>query len=336
MIRPPRLEPGQVVGIVSPSWGGAGAFPQRTAQGVRALEGLGYRVRIGQYALNQRGHVSDSAAHRVADLHAMFRDPEVGAIVAAIGGDHACHLLPHLDHDLIAAHPTILTGFSDITVLNLAIWTRCALVTFNGPALLTDFAEAPAMFDYTRDHFLRVVSRPEAAGPIHPAPAWTEERMEWADPETVAAPRSLKPSPGWQWLRAGRAEGPLIGGCLESMQHLRGTPDWPDFDGAILFIETSEESPSPATVDGILMDYENMGVLQQISALLVGRPMGYTDHQKAQLREILLERTAPFDLAVVSDMDFGHTSPQFTLPIGVRARVDSDRRCFEIIEPAVS
>lgn len=178
LLKPPRLRPGAAVGIVSPSWGGAGAFPQRYLSGVSQLECMGYVVRTGVHALNQRGYVSDTPANRASDLHALFADPQVGAIVSAIGGDHACHLINQLDYDLIRAHPKILCGFSDVTVLNVALWTVCGLVTFNGPALLTDFAEYPAMFDYTRDHWLRVVAQPQPPGPILPAACWTEEYLE--------------------------------------------------------------------------------------------------------------------------------------------------------------
>ena len=131
------------------------------------------------------------------------------------------------------------------------------------------------------------------------------------------------------------AEGVLIGGCLESLQHLRGTPYWPDWDGAILFFETSEEVPSPAEVDGILTDYENMGVSSQLRGMLVGRPMGYSAVDNEQLRRAILERTAAYGFPVVTDMDFGHTAPQFTLPVGCRARIDVRRRRFEILEGAV-
>jgi muramoyltetrapeptide carboxypeptidase LdcA involved in peptidoglycan recycling len=144
------------------------------------------------------------------------------------------------------------------------------------------------------------------------------------------------PSPGWTWLKSGRGEGPLIGGCIESLQHLRGTRFWPDFAGAILFLETSEEKPTPATVDGILMDYENMGVLAQLNGLLVGRPMAYSDEEKQALREVLLERCARFEFPIVCDMDFGHTSPQLTLPIGVRAQIDADALQVAIVEAATT
>lgn len=131
------------------------------------------------------------------------------------------------------------------------------------------------------------------------------------------------------------AEGVLIGGCLESLQHLRGTPYWPDWDGAVLCFETSEEVPSPAEVDGILTDYENMGVSSQLRGMLVGRPMGYSAVDKEQLRRAILERTAAYGFPVVTDMDFSHTAPQFTLPVGCRARIDVRRRRFEILEGAV-
>ena len=122
MIRPPRLQPGDTVGLVSPSWGGAGMFPHRVERGVQHLRSLGFKVRIGPHALNQLGFVSDTPQNRVDDIHSMFGDPEVKAVVAAIGGDHSCHLLPLLDFDLIRKNPKIFMGFSDITVLNVAIW----------------------------------------------------------------------------------------------------------------------------------------------------------------------------------------------------------------------
>ena len=146
----------------------------------------------------------------------------------------------------------------------------------------------------------------------------------------------MEESPGWSWLRSGISEGVLVGGCIESLQHLRGTRYWPNLDGAILFLETSEEAPSPARVDGILMDYENMGVLEGLAGLLFGRPMSYSESDKEALRQVVAERTAGFDFPVICDMDFGHTAPQFILPIGCRARIDSQALTFSILETAVS
>ncbi|MCP5059193.1 MAG: hypothetical protein GY937_21010 [bacterium] len=107
-LKAPSLRPGDVVGIVSPSWGGAGVFPHRVERGVAKLESLGFRVKLGRHALEHHGFVSDTAENRVADLHEFFADEEVRAVIAAIGGDHACHLLPLLDYGKLRARPTIL------------------------------------------------------------------------------------------------------------------------------------------------------------------------------------------------------------------------------------
>ena len=336
MLKPRKLQPGDTIGIVSPSWGGAAAFPHRVKNGVAYLESQGFIVELARHANEQLGFVSDTAENRAADIHDMFERPEVAAIIAAIGGDHSCHLLPHLDFALIRDNPKIFMGYSDITVLNVAIWNECGLVTFNGPALITDFAEYPQPLPYTVESFRRTVLTPEAAGRIEPSPQWTEEILNWREQLDLTRPRRLEQSPGWSWLRGGVSEGVLIGGCIESLQHLRGTSYWPDFEGAILFLETSEEAPSPARVDGILMDYENMGVFSNLTGLLFGRPMAYSDDQKEMLRQVIVERTASYSFPVVSDMDFGHTAPQFLLPIGCRARIDSDEQSVTILEAAVS
>jgi len=335
MIKPEQLKHGDTVGIVSPSWGGAAAFPHRVEQGIRYLQSLGFHVKLAPHALNQHGFVSDTPENRVEDIHDMFSDPGVKAIIAAIGGDHSCHLLPLLDFDLIADNPKIFMGYSDITVLNVALWRKTGLVTFNGPAFITDFGEYPRMLAYTEKYFLEAVAEADPIGVIEPSTHWTEEFQDWDEKEDLERPRRLTPSTGWVWLKAGRVEGRLIGGCLESLQHLRGTQYWPDWGDSIFFFETSEEKPTTEEVDGILMDYQNMGVFEELQGLIVGRPMRYSQEEKRLLHERILERTRDYNFPIVAEMDFGHTAPQFTLPLGCQARIDTYRQSFEIIEPAV-
>ncbi len=324
------------MGIVSPSWGGAGMYPHRVELGVRQLQALGFKAKIAPHALNQHGSVSDTPQHRADDINGMFGDPEVKAIIAAIGGDHSCHLLPLLDFDLIRKNPKIFMGFSDITVLNVAIWQATGLVTFNGPALLTDFAEYPRMFAYTEDYMLKALCEAQPIGPIKSSTWWTEEFLDWEHKADLERPRERLASAGWTWLRGGKAEGMLVGGCIGSLQHLRGTRFWPEWQDAIMFFETSEGPPPPEAVDGILMDYENMGVLEKLKGLLVGRPMRYSDEQKQQLREVVLERTSQYTFPIIADMDFGHTSPQLTIPIGCRASIDVENQRFDILDAAVA
>jgi len=331
----PRLRPGDTIGIVSPSWFGGEAFVPRAERGMAQLKRLGFNVRVGSHAFNNRGHVSDTPENRVADLHEMFADPEIRAIIATIGGNHSCHLLPLIDWQLIRDNPKIFMGFSDMTVLNLAIWSHTGLVTFNGPALLTDWAEFPEMSAFSQDNAMRAICAPEPMGDLAPSTWWTEEFLNWSTGEDSTRARRQTPSEGWRWLRPGKASGPLLGGCLETMQHLRGTRFWPDFTGAILFLETSEERPTPEDVDGMLMGYENLGVFDQIRGLVFARPYGYADDDKRRLHDVVVERTAKGDFPVVADVDAGHTTPLQTLPIGCKALLDSEHNRFAIMEAAV-
>lgn len=212
-----RLRPGDTIGIVSPSWYGGELFAHRVERGVAMLESIGFRVTIAPHALNSAGYVSDTPENRAADLHAMFADPGVRAIIVTIGGDHACHLLPLIDWDLIRATQKIFMGFSDITLLNVAIWTMTGLVTFNGPTLMTEWAEFPAMPEYSRDAALRALTSVAPIGAIEPSAWWTDERLDWMTRADLARPRQRRDSDGWNWPRGGRAEGRLLGGCIESL-----------------------------------------------------------------------------------------------------------------------
>ena len=330
-----RLNEGNTIGIISPSWGGAGYFPHRVEKAQQHLASLGFEVKFAKHALNAKSFVSDTALNRAQDINDMFADSSIKAIIAAIGGDHSCHLLPYLDFELIAKNPKIFMGYSDVTVLNIAIWQKTGLITFNGPTIVTDFAEQPTMFPYTERYFLAATTSGQATGVIEPSSEWTEEFQDFEQKLDLERPRIMQKSSGWNYIKEGRATGKLLGGCLESLQHLRGTPYWPNWDDAIFFFETSEEKPSPETVDGLLMDYENMGVFEKLKDLLVGRPMYYSSDEKQMLNERILERTEACDFPIITNMDFGHTAPQFTLPIGCQAIMDSTEKRFEIIETAV-
>jgi muramoyltetrapeptide carboxypeptidase len=334
-LKPRALRPGDTIGIISPSWFGGSTFVPRAKRGIAKLESLGFRVRVGEHAFNNRGAVFDTAEHRASDLHAMFADDDIAATMCTIGGDHSCHLLPLIDWELLARHPKIFIGFSDITVLNNAILSQTGITTFNGPALLTDWAEYPDMPGISLTSALGVLTIPEPFGDLPMSDEWTDEFLNWESGEDLSRRRAHHPSEGWHWIHPGMAEGRLVGGCIESLQHLRGTPYWPDCDGAILFLETSEERPSPERLDGILMDYENMGVLEQIGGMIMARPYGMSAGDKDAIWRVVGERTRRFGIPVVGNLDIGHTTPLLTLPLGCKTAIDSNSVRVSIIESAV-
>ena len=102
------------------------------------------------------------------------------------------------------------------------------------------------------------------------------------------------------------------------------------------FSKRPKPKPIPETVDAMLMDYQNMGVLEKIRGLLFGRPMRYSQSEKHELHQVLLDRSSAYEFPVVAELDFGHTAPQFVLPIGCRARVDTTKQSIEILEGGVT
>jgi muramoyltetrapeptide carboxypeptidase len=336
MLIPKRVSKGDTVAVVSPSFGAVGQFPHRTERGIAYLDSLGLRVRVMSHAAEAAGWASSSATSRVADIHEAFSDDQVTAIVCGIGGNHSNQLLPLLDYDLIGRNPKIFQGYSDITVLHWAFAKHAGLRTFYGPALVTQMAEYPSVLPFT-DKFMRAAWFGQSALQFEPATEWTDEHLEWADKADLTRPRATQKGSGWVCVRPGQAEGWLIGGCVESLcWHVKGSDAWLDLDGAVLFLETSEEAPSPAHVDAYLVDLENLGVFERIHALVIGRPMGYSAEQGEQLLAVAAERTAHSGIPVLGNVDCSHTDPMLTLPIGSTIALDAGQRTFRTLEFATT
>lgn len=347
MIKPRRLRSGDQVAAVSLSWGGPGAFPHRYASGKRQCEEeFGLRIVETRHALRDPDWLQRNPKARADDLMDAFRDPSIAGIISTIGGDDSIRLLPHLDLDVIAAHPKVLLGYSDTTVSHVACF-RAGLTSFYGPSLMAGFAENGGMFPYMVDAVRRVCFTTEPFGRLEPAPeGWTVERLDWADPANQERRRHMHgPSP-WRFLQGTQAaEGVLFGGCLEVLEWLRGTPVWPDvaaLRGAILFLETSEEAPPPSAVARALRSFAAVGLLREVSGLVFGRPGGATlpverfdDYDRAIL-QVVADEEGLRELPVITRMDFGHTDPMCVLPYGVRARIDPVGHTFEIVESAVT
>ena len=343
--KPGRLRPGDRVATVSLSWGGPGAFPERYLAGKRQLsEAFDLEVVEMNHTLADPDWLARHPEARAADWMEALGDPSIRAVVSTIGGDDAIRLLPHLDLSRIRAHPKIFLGYSDTTVSHFAC-VKAGVVSFFGPAIMAGFAENGGMFGYTVESLRRTLFEAEPIGEILPNPdGWTVERTNWGNPEFQHRPRRLQPSEPWRFLQgSGVAEGPLIGGTLEVIEFLRGTPLWPDptvWDGAVLFVETSEEAPPPPVVARALRGYAAMGVLGRLSGLLFGRPGGEVDPADFQayddaIVQVVREEQGLEDLAIVTRMDFGHTDPMFVVPYGLSARIDCERQRVSIPESAV-
>jgi muramoyltetrapeptide carboxypeptidase LdcA involved in peptidoglycan recycling len=320
---PPRVRPGDAVALVSPSWFAAGAYPHRVERGRAYLESLGLQLKVMPNALARGAWAAGTAQQRADDLHAAFADPEVSVVLCAIGGNHSNEVVDLLDYDLIRANPKVFQGLSDITVLHTALAHHAGLATFYGPALVTNLGEYPAVFELT-DRSLRAAWFGDAPLPFHAADEWTDEFLDFGTRADLARARRRRPGGGWRWLHPGQASGPTVGGCLETLcWHVKGMPEWPDVDGAILLLETSEEAPSPATVAAFLTDLDRLGVFDAIAGLVVARPANYRRGDVDVLWDVVAAITAGRGYPVLANVDCGHTDPMLTVPLGVEARLDS-------------
>lgn len=341
-IRPPRLQPGDLIAAVSLSSGAAALFPARYEAGKRQLaQQFGLSVIEAPHALASDAFLRQNPQARAADLHWALTNPEVKGMISTIGGDDSVRVLPHLDPQLIRDNPKVFMGFSDTTNPLLA-FLSAGVHAFHGPAFMTDLAETGGMKPFVSAS-LRAALFEAKPHELKQAPEWTEEFLDWADPNSHDRARRFVPSEGWRWLQgSGASQGHLLGGSLEVLQMLNGTRWWPAEDlwrGAILFLETSEEVPPPRVVAQALSNYGAQGILNHAQGLLLARPMRYSLEDRFRLDEEVLRVLAEYgrsDLPVVTNLDIGHTSPQLTLPLGVETKIDVTNRRIQLLASAVS
>jgi muramoyltetrapeptide carboxypeptidase LdcA involved in peptidoglycan recycling len=345
LVRPRMLRPGDTVAAVTLSWGGPGTFPHRYEAGVRQLEAaFGVKVRPTPHALREPDWIARNPRARAEDLMAAFADPAVQGIIATIGGDDSIRTLPFLDLGVIRANPKVFLGFSDTTVTHFACYAA-GLGSFYGPSVMAGFGENGGVLPSLERSVRQTLFSAAPVGELTPAAeGWTVEFLDWGDPANQERRRTLTPNTGWRWLQGEHAvTGRLIGGCIEVVDWLRGTPVWPDrgaWEGAVLFLETSEEAPSPIAVTRMLRNLAASGALARAGALLFGRPGGDMEPERfaeydAALLGVVRDELGRGDMPIVTNLDFGHTEPNSVLPYGAAMRVDPQAGTLTIPEPAV-
>jgi muramoyltetrapeptide carboxypeptidase len=310
ILKPPALKKGDVIGIVSPA-----SSPDdftRIEQGVKYLESLGYRVKLGKHIFKRYGYLSSTDDERADDLNEMFADEKVKAIICVRGGYGTPRLLDKVDYNLIKKKPKIFVGYSDITALQLAIFKKTGLVTFSGPMLAVDIY---SNFDsFAEDFFWRILTS-------------RERKIEIKNPNGVEL----------NTLKSGKATGTLLGGNLSLIASIMGTKYQPSFNGSVLVIEDIGEEPY--RIDRYLSQLKNSGVLYKINACILGQ---FTDcapkepEKSLTLEQIFNDYLGNLRIPVISNLSYGHIPQKLTLPLGARVRVDAKRQKITIIESVLA
>lgn len=352
-VKPRPLAAGDRVAVVSLSAGtlGEASAAHQLELGLRRLREWALEPVLMPHALSGVAALAAHPEWRAADLKAAFLTPDIAGVICAIGGEDTYRLAPYLMTDAefmaaVRAHPKLFTGFSDTTIDHLMLY-QLGLQSFYGPNFLNDLAELDdQMLPYTRETFARYF-RADQQTPITASPVWYEERTDFS-PQAIGTPRISHPERrGIECLRGtGKVRGPLLGGCLESLDdlltdHLPGEtavsqrfnlmPKLAEWEGKILFIETSEERPDPASYQAMLQHLADYGVFAKVRGVIAGKPQN--ERYYAEYRQILTAATAPNDLPVLFNLNFGHAYPRTALPYGGEVMMDCDRQTLTITEP---
>lgn len=341
MKKPARLHVGAKIATIALSAGLAGepAILWRYEQGKRQLQALGFEVVEMPHTLGDVQSAYEDPQGRARDLEQALLDPEIKAILSTIGGSESYRIFQHVDLQILREHPKPFIGYSDSTSVH-QLFRMAGVGSFYGPCLLVDFAENGGVSAFTREVFEAVLMA-DTTGYVYPwRENWTSEFLPW---EIANQPlrRQFQPDRGPLVLQGkGQVTGRLLGGCLEVLAMLRGTPLYPtpeDFAGALLLLETSEEMPVPDLVERELRTMGIMGNLSRVNGILFGKPQEETYFQEYQdvIQKVLREFDLP-DLPVVYNCNFGHTEPKWTLPLGVAAKLDLEAGTLTLLESATS
>lgn len=355
LIKPNALKQNDLVAAVSLSWGGAGILTNRYAQGKKQFEGsFGVKIVEMPNTLKSPDELYDNPKLRLSDWMEAFQNPDVKAILTNIGGDETIRLLRYMTDkhfDIIKNNPKIFLGMSDTTANHLMCF-KAGLSSFYSPSLLFGYAENCGIPEYMVENTKKTLFNSTPIGVLPEAKDFIADRFDWAG-DTNTIPRLRIAAMPWRYIQGDKvARGRLLGGCAELLNMTNGTPLWPDltdWEGAILFIETSEEMPPPSYVLYLLRTFGAQGILERINGILFARPGGEFPKEQEAERDKWIEKHPKFDdvilrackeygrtdLPIVTNMSFGHTVPQFILPMGAMTEINPISKTVSIIEGAV-
>jgi muramoyltetrapeptide carboxypeptidase len=304
-IVPNRLKPGSKIAITAPAspineWQIKGA--------IKTFKALGCEVVIGDTIKNPTSnyrYFSESEETRANELMSFVEDKSIDCILCGRGGYGVMRILDKLDFNKFRQNPKIIIGFSDITALLTSVYNLSGLVTYHGPVASSTFN------NFTLENMKRVL--------------FVNEDQDF----TFDYPKA-------QVIQEGIAEGHLTGGNLKMIVSTLRTPFEIDTDDSILFLEDVDEHPYK--IDRMLTQLKLSGKLDGVKGFIFGIFKGLNERKpfypnnSFTLREVIDQLIVPLGKPIVMGMPIGHIKEKMTLPIGVRARMDTHQKAIQFLE----
>jgi muramoyltetrapeptide carboxypeptidase len=305
IIKPPRLQVGDTVGLVAP----AGIIEQKDIEdATKTFSELGLKVKLGKHILERYGYLAGTDIQRANDINTMFADKSVKAIIAMRGGWGCNRILSLLNYIDIRNHPKIILGYSDITSLLLAINARSRIVTFHGAVATSNWNE------FTLSYLKPILFNGESV---------TMENLKTEEGRI-------------QVINPGKAKGKLVGGNLSVLCSMVGSPYLPAWNRRILFAEDIGEDVY--RIDRMLAQLKNAGILNQISGFIFGQCTNCKpgDEPTFNLNQVLNDRFQSLKIPAFYGSMIGHIKNKFTIPLGVEVEMDAVAGTIKMLESAVS
>jgi len=297
IIKPARLSPGDVIGVVAP----AGPFDLETFErGLTVVKEMGFEVMVPENLQQPDRYLAGTDAHRASLIGDLFSSPDINGIVCARGGYGSMRILDRIDFDQLRHHPKIFLGFSDISALLSAIMARAGLVVFHGPNITTLGGATPQ----TKASFYRAVTS--------------------GQPLDIRSEKARVISPG-------KCTGVVTGGNLTTLCHLLGTPYSPTYRGQILVLEDTGEASY--RIDRMLFQMRMANCFQDVSGLVLGSFQDCGNYEN--ICEIVANNFKDMQIPILGGFELGHGDDNVTIPMGIQATLDTDKSALMYQEAAL-
>lgn len=344
MLKPKMLKLKDKIAIVSLSSGMLGDpnFIHKYYIAKERLEKeFGLEVVVMKNAMKGFEYIYNHPEKRAEDLMEAFKDESIKAIICAIGGDDTIRILPYIDLEVIKNNPKIFMGYSDTTVNHLMM-QKAGVVSFYGPAIISEFGEYVNMFSYTKEAIKNILFADSKDLEIKSSEYISNDFVAWDEKNINIEKKLEKEKYGYEIINGkGIARGKLWGGCVESLQMCIGTELWPEssnfFTDKILLLETSEEEMLPEHLVYFLRNLAAQGILQKVQGIIFGKPFHETYYfeYKEAIKKVIKEYKLE-DLKVMYNVNIGHSTPIGVLPLGTDVEVDLDNKKIILKESPVN
>lgn len=322
---PDKLKAGDEVRVIAPARSLSIISKENREIANKRIEELGLRLTFSKHVEEMDDFASSSIESRIEDLHEAFSDKNVKAVFTVIGGFNSNQLLKYIDWDLVKNNPKIICGYSDITALNDSFFAKTGLVTYSAPQYST-FAQK-LYFDYTLDYFKKCLMTDEPFE-IKPGESWSDDT--WYKNQDD---RKLIPNKGWLTINEGEAEGTILGANLCTFNLLQGTEYMPSLKDSVLFLEDDYTSKA-YDFDRNLQSLVHLPDFSEVKGILIGRFQKESEMTNKLLIQVIKTKKELDNIPVLANIDFGHTSPIISFPIGGLAKIKASKlkSSIEILE----